>query len=740
MNLKTNGKSIALWVIIGLFIVALFNIYHSSLKKEVNFIPLSDFITEVNKGHIKEVEMREQDITGISTYGVTFSTYAPFTYDIIPLLLEKNVRFTPRPKEQPYFTFWGLFQMIFPMVVFAAIWYFIFFRHMQSSNGRAMGFGRSRAKLSDPEKNPITFDDVEGVVEAKEDLKEIVEFLKDPHRFQKIGGRIPRGVLLVGPPGTGKTLLARAIAGEARVPFFSISGSDFVEMFVGVGASRVRDLFSQAKQHAPCIIFIDEIDAVGRHRGGGVGAGGGNDEREQTLNQLLVEMDGFDVKEEVIVMAATNRADVLDSALLRPGRFDRQIFVSLPDLKGRESILKLHMKKIRVASDVSPTIIARGTPGFSGADLENLVNEAALLAGRQHKKMATMEDFEHSRDKLMMGPERRSWVIEETEKKLTAYHEAGHAVVAYHSPASDPIHKATIIPRGSILGMVMRLPETDQVSMPKKRILADMAVAMGGRAAEAIIFGEDNITSGASADLRGATSKARAMVIEWGMSDTIGPVSYADSLSRQFYHPKEVSETIMETIDTEVKKILDAAYETAHSILTKNLRDLHLIAQYLLEQETLTGEEIHTLLTEGTLAAPAAEKVKRRKTAAPKPEGVESAPGSGVTSKLEESLSSGGVPKLERTLQTTAPSQAALKPASRALSSEGSPQSKRTSQSPVPSHPRAASKPNIKSKRASKPASKSSGALQSQASPRAKDASKSTPKPEKGAGPHTVEG
>jgi cell division protease FtsH len=603
MNLKNHGKSIALWVILALFLVAIFNIYHSSFKTERNFVSLSDFIREVNEGRIKEVTIKEQDIAGITQKGTSFVTYAPRTFDPIPLLLEKGVRFTPLPQDAPSFSLFALFQILFPLIVFGGIWFF-FFRQIQSSNGRTLGFGRSRAKLSDPEKNLVTFADVEGIDEAKEDLKEVVEFLRDPRRFQKIGGRIPRGVLLVGPPGTGKTLLAKAVAGEARVPFFSISGSDFVEMFVGVGASRVRDLFVQAKQHAPCIVFIDEIDAVGRHRGAGMG--GGNDEREQTLNQLLVEMDGFDANEGIIVIAATNRSDVLDAALLRPGRFDRRIIVNLPDIKGREKILASHIKKIRTTSDVSLRTIARGTPGFSGADLANLVNESALLAARHHKKAADMHDFEASRDKILMGPERRSFVFAENDRKLTAFHEAGHAVVAYHSEQSDPIHKVTIIPRGMALGMVQQLPENDRTSRQKSQFLSDIAIYMGGRIAEELTFGPEHITSGASSDLKGATHIAKKMVTEWGMSDEIGPVSYpSDSSGGDFYNflsrSKEISDDTMKLIDSEIKKFLKQGYDTAKAILLEHSDQLELVANTLLERETLTGEEVHILITKGKL-------------------------------------------------------------------------------------------------------------------------------------------
>jgi cell division protease FtsH len=592
MNLKNNGKVVMLLIVIALFIVAGFNIYNSSGKKEGNQIPISSFMKKVADGKIKKVDIKDQDISGVDHSGQAFSTYAPHGFNVTPLLLEKGVEEVNGIKEEPSL-FFSWLHILFPLVFLGSLWFF-FMRQVQSSNGRAVGFGRSRAKMSDPEKNTIKFSDVEGIEEAKEDLKEIVDFLENPQRFRKIGGRIPRGVLLVGPPGTGKTLLAKAVAGEAGVPFFSISGSDFVEMFVGVGASRVRDLFAQAKQHAPAIIFIDEVDAVGRHRGSGIG--GGNDEREQTLNQLLVELDGFEDKDEVIVIAATNRADVLDPAFLRPGRFDRRIFVSLPDIKGREKILNVHLRKVKTATDISISALAKSTPGFSGADLANLVNESALLAARNHKKEVEMEDFESSRDKLLMGPEHRSRVFTESDRKLTAYHEAGHAVVAYYSPMSDPIHKATILSRGMALGVVMRFPAIDRFSVSKTELLTDLAVAMGGRVAEEITFGSDLITTGAQSDLESATRIARKMVLEWGMSDSVGPIHYTSGSSRN------ISEDMMRLTDSEIKKLLEKAYIDAKTILTKYEKDFILIAESLLEHETLTGDDIHCLITEGSLS------------------------------------------------------------------------------------------------------------------------------------------
>ena len=487
-----------------------------------------------------------------------------------------------------------------PFIVIIGVWFF-FIRQMQGGGrGGAMGFGKSRAKLLTETHGKVTFEDVAGVDEAKQDLEEIVEFLKDPGKFQRLGGRIPRGVLLVGPPGTGKTLIARAVAGEANVPFFTISGSDFVEMFVGVGASRVRDMFEQAKKNAPCIIFIDEIDAVGRHRGAGLG--GGNDEREQTLNQLLVEMDGFEANEGIILIAATNRPDVLDPALLRPGRFDRQVVVPNPDVQGREKILKVHVRKVPLAPDVDLKVLARGTPGFSGADLMNLVNEGALLAARRNKRFVTMSEFEDAKDKLMMGAERRTLSLTEEDKKLTAYHEAGHALLAIKMEASDPIHKATIIPRGRALGMVMRLPERDQVSLTRRKAYADLAVAMGGRVAEEEIFGYEKVTSGASADIKMATGLARAMATEWGMSDKLGPLLYGDNQDEVFLgrsmmqRQVHMSNDTQKIVDEEVKRFVEEGYETAQKVIRENIDDLHTIAKALLEYETLTGDEIRGLM------------------------------------------------------------------------------------------------------------------------------------------------
>ncbi len=561
----------------------------------------STFLDDVEKGVVKSVDIKGNFIQGHLNDGTQFTTVAPNYPNLIEKLHDKNVQISVDSAEEGSSTFFQIFISWFPMLLLIGVWIF-FLRQMQSGNNRAMGFGKSRARLLKEKSGRVMFTDVAGCDEAKEEVVEIVEYLKDPQKFQKLGGKIPKGVLLVGSPGTGKTLLARAIAGEANVPFFTISGSDFVEMFVGVGASRVRDLFEQGKKNAPCIIFIDEIDAVGRHRGAGLG--GGNDEREQTLNQLLVEMDGFETNEGVILIAATNRPDVLDPALMRPGRFDRQVVVSLPDIKGREAILKVHMAKVPLAGDVDAKVIAQGTPGFSGADLANLVNEAALLAARHNQRVVMMRDFEEAKDKVMMGPERRSMVMSDEEKELTAYHEAGHAVVAFYTPASDPIHKATIIPRGRALGMVVRLPENDRVSLSRARLYADLAVAMGGRLSEEIIFGTEKVTTGASSDIRHATDMARRMVTEWGMSDKLGPLAYNEPQQEVFLghavtQHKNVSDETATLIDKEIRKIIDDAYGRARKILTDHLDHLHLLAKSLLEFETLSGEEIDDLLKTG---------------------------------------------------------------------------------------------------------------------------------------------
>ncbi len=593
-----NFKNFALWIIIGLLLMALFNVFQSSGEPGTSSeISYSTLLSEVDAGNVQQVIITGDRITGKYSDGRPFQSYAPpADPTLVPHLNEKGVEITAQPIEDN-----ALFSVLiswFPMLLLIGVWIF-FLRQMQGGGGKAMGFGKSKAKLLTERHGRITFKDVAGIDEAKEDLQEIVEFLRDPQKFQRLGGRIPTGALLVGPPGTGKTLLARAISGEADVPFFTISGSDFVEMFVGVGASRVRDMFEQAKKNAPCIIFIDEIDAVGRHRGAGLG--GGNDEREQTLNQLLVEMDGFEDNEGVILIAATNRPDVLDPALLRPGRFDRRVIVSNPDIIGREKILKVHVVKVPLAPDVDLRVIARGTPGFSGADLANLVNESALLAARRGKLLVTQIEFEDAKDKVMMGSERRSMVMSEDEKKLTAYHEAGHALVAVKQPTSDPIHKATIIPRGRALGMVMRLPERDQLSVTKEKMKADIAVAMGGRVAEEMTFGVDRVTSGASSDIKMATSLARAMVTQYGMSDKLGPLSYGDNeeevfLGHSVTRTQNLSDQTQKLVDSEIFALVEEGLTTARSVLSEFESGLKIIAQSLLEYETLTGDEIIDLL------------------------------------------------------------------------------------------------------------------------------------------------
>ncbi len=599
------NRNLAVWVIIGLFLVAIFNLFQSpSSQKQHVSIDYSILLQDVKEGKIQEVLIRGDMVSGHLTDGTTFSSVVPpHDTHLVDRLLESGVRIKAAPLEEDMPGFFQILISWLPMILLIGVWIF-FMRQMQAGGSKAMGFGKSRARLMDDKATQVTFQDVAGVDEAKQELEEVVEFLRDPQKFQKLGGKIPRGVLLVGPPGTGKTLLARAIAGEANVPFFSISGSDFVEMFVGVGASRVRDLFEQGKKNAPCIIFIDEIDAVGRHRGAGLG--GGNDEREQTLNQLLVEMDGFEANDGVILISATNRPDVLDPALLRPGRFDRQVVVPNPDVLGREKILGVHVRKVPLADNVDLKVIARGTPGFSGADLANLVNEGALLAARRNRRTVSMAELEEAKDKVMMGSERRSMVMTEEEKRLTAYHESGHAVVAFHSPASDPIHKATIIPRGRALGMVMRLPEGDRVSMSRERLYADLAVAMGGRIAEEMIFGSEKVTTGASSDISMATQMARRMVTEWGMSEKLGPITYGENTQEVFLghsvaQHKSVSESTAQIIDQEVKRIVEEGYNRAQKILTKYRAHLELLAQTLLEYETLSGDEINVLLKEGKL-------------------------------------------------------------------------------------------------------------------------------------------
>ena len=596
-----NLRNLMMWGVIVLLVLGLYNLFQNpgSIAGKTE-MPFSTFLTEVDKGNIVSVDIRGSEISGNFRDGKGFKTYSPNYPNLVEKLSAKGVAITAGPREEKGPSLWGIILSWFPMLLLIGVWIF-FMRQMQGGKGGAMGFGRSKAKLLTEAHGRVTFQDVAGVEEAKEELEEIVHFLKDPRKFQKLGGRIPKGALLVGPPGTGKTLLARAIAGEANVPFFTISGSDFVEMFVGVGASRVRDMFEQGKKSAPCIIFIDEIDAVGRSRGAGLG--GGNDEREQTLNQLLVEMDGFETNEGVILIAATNRPDVLDPALLRPGRFDRQVVVSNPDIIGREAILKVHLKKITTGPDVNPKVIARGTPGFSGADLANIVNESALLAARRNKRIVTMSDLEEAKDKVMMGAERKSMVMTEEEKTLTAYHEGGHAVVALYEPTSDPIHKATITPRGRALGMVMRLPERDQLSITREKMFGNISVAMGGRIAEEMIFGYDNVTSGASSDIEMVTKMAKNMVTRYGMSDQLGPIAYQENeeevfLGRSVSRTQNVSEETAKKIDFEVKKIVEAGYARAKKILAEKVDELHKVSKALLTYETLSGEEIKKIVFE----------------------------------------------------------------------------------------------------------------------------------------------
>ena len=595
-----NFRNLAMWAVIIVLTIGLYNMFKNPTGSvnQNNKIIFSEFLNEVENGRVVQVEIQGNNIRGILSDGNNFITYSPNDPNLIEKLSERGVSISAAPIDEKMPSLLGVLLSWFPMLLLIAVWIF-FMRQMQGGRGGAMGFGKSKAKLMNEIKGKVTFNDVAGVEEAKEEVEEVVEFLKDPKKFSRLGGKIPRGCLLVGPPGTGKTLLARAIAGEAGVPFFTISGSDFVEMFVGVGASRVRDMFEQGKKNSPCIIFIDEIDAVGRSRGAGLG--GGNDEREQTLNQLLVEMDGFDTNEGVIIIAATNRPDVLDPALLRPGRFDRQVVVSLPDIIGREKILKVHSKKISMTPDINLRTIARGTPGFSGADLANLVNEAALLAARKNKRIVTYVEFEEAKDKVMMGAERRSMVMTEEEKKLTAYHEAGHAIVTINEKAAYPIHKATIIPRGRALGMVMQLPEKDEVSQTREQLHAQMAIAMGGRVAEELIFGHDKVTTGAVSDIEQATKRARAMVMRAGLSTELGPIAYGENeeevfLGRSVARQQNMSEETAKKVDAEIKKFVEKGYERARKVLTEKIEDLHKLAKALLTYETLSGTEIENIV------------------------------------------------------------------------------------------------------------------------------------------------
>jgi len=593
-------KNIILWIVIAVVLATVVSNF-SGRPGAVQEVPYSTFLTQVEAGSVSSVTFKGDQVIGVRSNGEQFLSYNPETDNsaLIGTLQKHNVTFSAAAPERQSFLM-QLFISSFPILLLIAVWVY-FMRQMQGGgSGRgAMSFGKSRARLLNEDQVQVTFADVAGVDEAKEEVVEIVEFLKDPGKFQKLGGKIPRGVLMVGSPGTGKTLLARAIAGEAKVPFFTISGSDFVEMFVGVGASRVRDMFEQAKKHAPCIIFIDEIDAVGRHRGAGLG--GGHDEREQTLNQLLVEMDGFEGTEGVIVIAATNRPDVLDPALLRPGRFDRQVVVPLPDVRGREQILKVHMRKLPLADDVKPMVIARGTPGFSGADLANLVNEAALFAARANRRTVTMDEFEKAKDKIMMGAERRSMVMDDQEKKLTAYHEAGHAIVGLSVPEHDPVYKVTIIPRGRALGVTMFLPETDRYSTSKRRLESRIATLFGGRVAEELIFGSDSVTTGASNDIERATEIARNMVTKWGLSDKLGPLSYSEEegevfLGRSVTQHKKTSDVTERTIDEEVRRLIDTNYRHARQILETNLEQLHKMAGALIKYETIDDNQIRDIM------------------------------------------------------------------------------------------------------------------------------------------------
>lgn len=599
-------KSLLVWGGIFLALLLVVSMFGSRVDQNSTQIPYSAFRGQVAEGVVRSVEIAPDRIIGTLKNGGQFTTIpVPGDSDLPKLLQDNGVQYAGKAAEQPNMLMWIIANSL-PFLLILGVAFFALRQVQKGGGSGAMGFGKSKAKLLTERSGKVTFNDVAGIDEAREELEEIVEFLRDPTRFSKLGGQIPKGALLVGSPGTGKTLLARAIAGEAGVPFFTISGSDFVEMFVGVGASRVRDMFEQAKKNAPCIVFIDEIDAVGRHRGNGMG--NSNDEREQTLNQLLVEMDGFEANEGIIIIAATNRPDVLDPALLRPGRFDRQVVVPIPDIEGREKILAVHMKKVPLAPDVNSRTIARGTPGFSGADLANLVNEAALLAARRNKRLVAMQEFEDAKDKVMMGAERRSMVMTDDEKKMTAYHEAGHAIASVFEPASDPIHKATIIPRGRALGMVMRLPERDSYSYHRDKMHANLSVAMGGRVAEEIIFGHDKVSSGASSDIQYATSLARSMVTKWGMSEKLGPLQYEDQQegylgmggSARLFSSDETNKLI----DSEIRSLVDGAHARATDILKGNEDKLHLLAQALLEYETLTGDEIKELLDSGKIDRP----------------------------------------------------------------------------------------------------------------------------------------
>jgi cell division protease FtsH len=625
------GKNLIIWAAIMVLLIVLFQVFQSGGSRSGReATSYSAFLTQVNQGQVRDVTIltsqnQGHSITGHLQDGTPLTTYAPEDPKLVEILTAKGVNITAKAEDDSMNPLLTILINWAPLLIIAGAWIFVM-RQMQANGGKAMGFGKSKARLLNERSGRVTFDDVAGIEEAKGELEEIVEFLKDPQKFQRLGGKIPKGCLLVGPPGTGKTLLARAIAGEANVPFFTISGSDFVEMFVGVGASRVRDMFEQGKKNAPCIIFIDEIDAVGRHRGAGLG--GGNDEREQTLNQLLVEMDGFEANEGVILIAATNRPDVLDPALLRPGRFDRQIVVPNPDINGREHILKVHMRKVPLGPDVDARVIARGTPGFSGADLANLVNEAALLAARFGKRVVTMSDFEQAKDKVLMGAERRSMVMTDEEKLATAYHETGHAIVNLELPECDPLHKVTIIPRGRALGVTMALPEKDRYSYTKGWMESRIAMCFGGRIAEQLIYGESHLNSGAADDIRQATAMARRMVTEFGMSEVLGPLRYSENeeevfLGHSVTQRKNVSDETAKLIDQEVRRIVEAGEDKAREILSQNIDGLHLVAKALLEYETLSGDEVKALLR--------GEKIRQASGDADKPKPRSSVPTAGAT-------------------------------------------------------------------------------------------------------------
>ena len=617
------GKNLLVWIAVFVVVSLASAMFSGDVSKaSAEKLAFSEFMDKVENKQVSEVTISGASISGVATNGTRFYTYAPYDPTMVENLRKNDVKVNATPEDTTGDNLWGMFISWFPMLLLIGVWVF-FMRQANAGNNKAMSFGKSRARLIENTKK-VTFADVAGADEAKQELEEVIDFLKDPAKFQRLGGKIPKGVLMVGPPGTGKTLLAKAVAGEADVPFFSISGSDFVEMFVGVGASRVRDMFAQAKKNAPCLLFIDEIDAVGRHRGAGLG--GGNDEREQTLNQLLVEMDGFEEKENVILIAATNRPDVLDPALLRPGRFDRQVTVTNPDKKGREEILNVHVKKVPLAKDVNLSVIARGTPGFSGADLANLVNEAALLAARKNKTKVTSKDFDEAKDKVLMGAERKSMAMDENEKKLTAYHEAGHAICSLFVEETDPIHKATIIPRGRALGMVQQLPEKDQYSYSKTKMLSRLIITMGGRVAEELKFGPKKITSGASSDIAAATNLARSMVTEWGMSEKLGPVLYAENtgevfLGKSVTQSKNMSEETAKLVDAEIKSLVVGGYEGAKKLLSEHKEDWEKLSEALIEYETLTGEEIKDILAGKEIAKGTDTPVsEERKTKASIPE------------------------------------------------------------------------------------------------------------------------